>query len=174
MNIEIKNRFNGNIIIVGEYASIKEALEKNRGADLFGANLRGANLFESDLRGANLFESDLRGADLRGADLRGANLFESDIRGADLRGADLRGADLFGADLRGAKNIELPIITIIGSKHTFQYLNKMIKIGCHEYSTDYWIEKYIVIGKNEGYTEEQISEYGRYITMIKNLKEENN
>ena len=44
MKIEIKNRFNGEIIIIGEYESIKEALEKNREANLYGANLYGANL----------------------------------------------------------------------------------------------------------------------------------
>jgi len=38
MNIEIKNRFNGNIIIVGEYENIKDALQKNSGADLRGYN----------------------------------------------------------------------------------------------------------------------------------------
>ena len=43
MEIEIKNRFTGSIILCGEYESIKECLEKNRGADLRGANLRGAN-----------------------------------------------------------------------------------------------------------------------------------
>jgi uncharacterized protein YjbI with pentapeptide repeats len=79
MNIEIKNRFTGKIIIVGEYESIKDAVEKNRGADLYGAYLYGANL--------------------RGADLYGANL-----RGANLRGADLGGAYLGGAYLRGVKN----------------------------------------------------------------------
>ena len=156
MKIEIKNRFNGNIIIVGEYASVKDALEKNRGA-----NLRGANLY-----GANLYGADLRGADLYGADLYGANL-----RGADLRGANLCGTNLRGANLCGAENINLPIVTIIGSRHTFQFLNDIIKIGCHEYSIDYWLENYKTIGKSENYTEAQIKEYGKYIMMIKNLKE---
>ena len=62
MKIEIKNRWNGNIIIAGEYESVKDALQKNRGANLRGANLRGADLIGADLIGA-----DLRGADLRGA-----------------------------------------------------------------------------------------------------------
>ncbi len=61
-NIEIKHRYTDKIIICGEYESIKDCLEKNRGANLRGAYLRGANL-----RGANL-----RGANLRGAYLRGA------------------------------------------------------------------------------------------------------
>ncbi len=94
MKVEIKNRFTGEIIICGEYESIKDCLEKNKGSNFAGAYLRGAYLREADLRGAYLREADLGGADLRGADLVGAYL----------RGADLRGAYLGGADLRGAKN----------------------------------------------------------------------
>ena len=82
MKIEIKSRFTDKIIISGKYTSIKDCLEKNKGANLRGANLRGANLQGADLRGANLWIANLRGANLRGADLRGANL-----RGAYLRGA---------------------------------------------------------------------------------------
>ena len=159
MNIEIKNRFNGNIIIVGEYASIKEALEKN-----CGANLRGANLREADLCGANLCVADLCEANLR----------EANLYGADLSAANLYGANLCGANLREARSINLPIVTIIGSRHPFQFLNDIIKIGCHKYSVDYWIQNYQSIGKNEDYSEEQIKEYGNYIMMIKKLQEENN
>lgn len=42
MKIKIKNRFTGNIILCGDYESIKDCLKKNRGADLRGADLRGA------------------------------------------------------------------------------------------------------------------------------------
>ena len=34
MEIEIKNRFTGDVILCGKYESIKDCLEKNRGADL--------------------------------------------------------------------------------------------------------------------------------------------
>jgi len=73
MNEAIKNRFTGAIIVeAGKYASIKEAVEKNRaylsGADLFGADLSGA-----DLSGAYLSGADLSGAYLSGAYLSGAN-----------------------------------------------------------------------------------------------------
>ncbi len=62
MKIEIKNRWNGEIILCGGYKSIKDCLEKNVGADLGDANLRGANLTSADLRGANLTSANLRGA----------------------------------------------------------------------------------------------------------------
>jgi len=69
MKIEIRNRFDNKIILSGKYASIKECLEKNRGADLEGADLGSANLW-----GADLGSADLRGADLGGANLGGTNL----------------------------------------------------------------------------------------------------
>src|SRR5271157_5888960 len=54
MHIEIKNRFNGNIIIVGEYASIRDALEENYRADLSCADLSSADLSWANLSCANL------------------------------------------------------------------------------------------------------------------------
>jgi uncharacterized protein YjbI with pentapeptide repeats len=129
MKIEIKNRFTDEIILCGEYESIKDCLQRNKGADLSGANLsgadlRGADLSDADLRDADLYCADLSGADLSGANLSGADLRSADLRGADLSGADLRGANLSGADLRGAKNSEyaeaitkiLPDGDIIGYK----------------------------------------------------------
>ena len=83
-DIEIKNRFTGEIIIAGKYANIKDCLKKNRDADLC--------------------DADLRDADLRGADLRDADLCDADLRGANLRGTDLHGTDLRGTDLSGVKN----------------------------------------------------------------------
>ena len=65
--IEIKNRFNGKIIVSGKYKSIKNALEENSRANLSGADLSGANL-----SGADLFRANLSGADLSGANLYGA------------------------------------------------------------------------------------------------------
>ena len=58
MNIEIKSRLTGDIIITGDFASLKEACEKNK-ANLYGANLSGADLHGAYLYGANLSEANL-------------------------------------------------------------------------------------------------------------------
>ena len=56
--IKIVSRWDSSkILICGKYESVKDCLEKNKGADLRGADLEGANL---------------RGAYLEGADLIGA------------------------------------------------------------------------------------------------------
>ena len=62
MKIEIRNRWDNKIILCGEYESIKDCLEKNRGANLVGANLVGANLGGANLGGANLGGAYLEGA----------------------------------------------------------------------------------------------------------------
>ena len=65
--IKIVSRFDSSkVLVVGKYASIKEACEKNS-ADLTGAYLTGAYLTGADLRGAYLTGADLTGADLTGA-----------------------------------------------------------------------------------------------------------
>src|SRR3990167_3127586 len=109
MNIEIKSRFNGNIIFSVEAGSLKAALEiaVKSGANLYRANLSGANLSGADLSGANLYRANLSGADLSGAnlyraDLSGANLYRANLSGANLSGADLSGANLYRANLSGA------------------------------------------------------------------------
>ena len=94
MNIKIKNRFTGSVIVSGEHSSTKECLEKNKGADLEGVNLEGANLEGADLIGVNL-----RGAYLEGANLEGVNLEGAYLRGADLEGANLRDAKGYGESL---------------------------------------------------------------------------
>ena len=54
MRIEIKNRYNNKIILCGEYESIKECLDEDRGADLREANLCGADLRGADYNGEKL------------------------------------------------------------------------------------------------------------------------
>ena len=44
MNIKIKNRWSGKIVLAGKYESIRDALEQNSRADLRGSDLSGADL----------------------------------------------------------------------------------------------------------------------------------
>ena len=68
INIQIKNRFTGSIILESEKTTWKEAVEEAkangismREADLYGANLRGANLYGADLYGAELCNAKFYG-----------------------------------------------------------------------------------------------------------------
>ena len=121
-NIEIKNRFTGEVIICGNYESLKDCLEKNKMADLSGANLSGANL-----SGANLSWTNLSGANLSSANLYGANLY----------GANLSWTNLSGADLYGEKINKNPL-QILGLKYWVIILEKQIRIGCELHKAEDW------------------------------------
>ena len=41
-----------------------------------------------------------------------------------------------------------------------------IAIGCHEHTFAYWQEHYKAIGRAEGYTKEEIEQYGLFIQMF--------
>ena len=99
MKIQIRNRYTNQVIIEGEYKSIKDLLEKNKRADLSGTYLSEADLYGADLHGVNLREADLSEADLSGSNLRGANLSEADLSGTYLSEADLSRAYLSGAKI---------------------------------------------------------------------------
>ena len=97
-NPEVKNWYNGNVIIpAGKYTSLKEAVEKEY-----------KNLSWADLSWANLSWANLSRADLSGADLSRAYLSRADLSGANLSGADLSGANLSRADLSGANLKKIP------------------------------------------------------------------
>ena len=63
-------------------------------------------------------------------------------------------------------------LQIQGTRHFVNFCAKgILKIGCHELKIDVWLKKFKTIGKENGYTEEQIKEYGLYIELAKKLNE---
>ena len=123
------------------------------------------------LSGANLSWADLRGANLRGANLSWADLREANLSGADLCGADLRGADLRGADL---SQCEQYVAVIQASRHSIVVINDDIRIGCQRMTLVDWLERFEAVGREAGYTEQQIAEYGIYLRAIRDVLEVRN
>ena len=56
---------------------------------------------------------------------------------------------------------------IQGTKHALTLCSfTQIAIGCHVHDIPYWQEHYKAIGRSEGYTKEQIAEYGRHLVYL--------
>lgn len=112
MQIEIKNRWTGDIIFSGEFPSLKLAVEHCAvakislsssdlsNANLRNASLRGSSLNCSNLSGSNLSNANLSYTDLYGSDLSDANISNTNFRGTNLSNSDLRGADLSNSVLQ--------------------------------------------------------------------------
>jgi len=116
MQVEIKRWGNGETILLGEYKSVKDALEKNKDTvDFSYAELNGAELNYAKLIGAKLNHAELNGAELIGAELIDAELNYAELNHAKLIGAKLNHAELNGAELNYAK--------LIGAKLNHAELN---------------------------------------------------
>ena len=100
-----------------------------------------------------------------GANLSGANLSEANLGGANLGGADLSGANLSGAYLG-----DLKILQVGGSVHFIVALSTPdgleLRIGCHHKPLAEWLKHYRAIGKVNGYTPAQITEYGAHLKYV--------
>jgi hypothetical protein len=135
-------------------------------ADLRGAYLEGVNLREANLHGANLYKAYLKDANLLGANLSRANLKGAYLMGANLHAVNFEGVNLQGASLQGA-NLKYAGIFSFQAGVDFGYsFNGRIKIGCHDYPIEYWLENYKQIGKAAKYTKEEIKLYGSIIKFI--------
>ncbi len=99
--------------------------------------------------------------DLHGKWLRGE---EGGVR-ANLSDADLRNANLFRV-----KNKE--IFCFSAGQHFGYYCDGFIKIGCEYRKVEEWIEGYVEIGVEGGYTHKEIERYGKVIKLIKEIYRE--
>ena len=105
---------------------------------------------------------DLRMTDLSGADLSGADLSRADLSEADLSEANLRGADLRRANLSDAIG---PFTIGSFGRHMAIAAGGYISIGCKRLTYDKWLEQYEGIGRRNGYTDEEIADYGAWIQL---------
>ena len=95
--------------------------------------------------------------DLSGADLSGANLCGTDLGGAFLSGAFLHGADLTGA--------EGPFTHGYFGRHHAVAAGGYISIGCERHAYDWWLNSYQKCGARNGYTADEIADYGAWIEL---------
>ena len=89
-------------------------------------------------------------------------LYWGDLREADLRGANLTGVNLSYADLTGAVG---PFTTFSAGRHTAVFAGGYGSIGCFRRTYDEWLADYAAIGAANGYTPEEIAEYGQFIAL---------
>jgi hypothetical protein len=82
----------------------------------------------------------------------------------------IRGGVIWGGEIMGGV-INFTLIQIQGSKHfcslDFFGTDKIkLNIGCQSHSFAFWKENFKEIGKKENYTDDEISEYERYINIF--------
>lgn len=158
MKIEIKNKHNGNIILCGEYESVKDCLERNQTANLSFANLSSANLRSANLRSADLSSADLSFADLSSADLSSANLSFADLRSANLSSA-----------ITDKRYIQISCIGSRKGMTTYCFEDNIIWCGCWNGTLKDFEER---VKETHKKNKKYLAEYMGFISYIKSLRKE--
>jgi hypothetical protein len=94
-----------------------------------------------------------------------ADLSHADLRHADLRHANLSHADLRHANLSHANGI----LSFVAGQHCAYAFGSKIMIGCQCHTVEHWLENYEQIGQENGYSPQQITAYGGFIKLVKEM-----
>ncbi len=103
-------------------------------------------------------ECTIHGGEFHGGEFHGGVFHGGEFHGGEFHGGVFHGGVFRGGYLK---------IQIQGSMH---YVNcsdgENIQIGCKSFTPEWWAENYIEVGRQQGYSDEQIEEYKRYIDLV--------
>jgi hypothetical protein len=137
-----------------------------RGGVIRGGEIRGGVIRGGVIRGGVIRGGVIRGGVIRGGVIRGGVIRGGVIRGGEIRGGVIRGGVIRGGVIRCGDWSKAPL-QIQGSRHFVNVCNKFVlRIGCNEFTFEHWKENFKTIGKENGYTAEEITEYGLYINLV--------
>lgn len=135
-------------------------------ADLSSVDLSYVNLSSVDLGYANLTSANLMMANLSSVDLGYADLTSANLIFADLTSSNLTSANLYAANVSNASLSCTNLLSFQFNKHAaYCTMDGNLTIGCYTYTLKHWKANYKTIGKEEKYSEEEISYYGNFISL---------
>ena len=122
--------------------------------------VRGGVVCGGEVWGGVVWGGVVRGGEVWGGEVRGGEVWGGEVRGGEVRGGVVCGGEVWGGVF------EKSTFQVQGSGHFLNISHpNHIQIGCHNHTFEYWKENFRRIGKLEGYSKEQIAEYGKYIEM---------
>lgn len=89
------------------------------------------------------------------------------IRGGEIRGGVIRGGVIFGGEICGGVIWKTPLQFCSGRHYAIVSQPGWLKIGCKQFTFDYWGDNFKKIGEDEGYSEIEIIQYKIIIEMAK-------
>ncbi|MFA5323502.1 MAG: hypothetical protein WC373_12600 [Smithella sp.] len=115
-------------------------------------------------RGGEFRDGIFHGGVFRGGVFRGGVFLGGVFHDGEFRGGMFLGGEFHDGEFRdGVLKLQIQ-----GTKHFVNSPDgKNIRIGCEEHSVDFWLDNYTRIGKENGYSDDQISEYHDYILLFK-------
>ena len=110
---------------------------------------------------------EIRGGVIRGGEIRRGEIWSGVIKGGEIRGGVIRGGVIFGGEICGGVIWKTPLQFCSGRHYAIVSQPGWLKIGCKQFTFDYWGDNFKKIGEDEGYSEIEIIQYKIIIEMAK-------
>jgi len=136
-----------------------------RGGIISGGIIRGGVISGGFISGGVISGGFISVGFIRGGIISGGVIRGGIIRGGIISGGIIRGGVISGGVISGGEWDKSPL-QIQGTKHFVNESKKgYLKIGCKEFTFEYWKENFKIIGKSNGYSDKEIEEYSLYIDL---------
>jgi len=150
-------------VIVGIHARILGGTI--RGGTILGGTILGGTILGGTIEGGTILGGTIEGGTILGGTILGGTILGGTIRGGTIWGGTIWGGTILGGTILGG-NWKKATLQIQGTRHFVNMCScTELQIGCIHLTIAKWREKRVVLGEKEGYTPEQIEEYGRYIEL---------
>ena len=149
-------------ILQGEDAWLYKDASACGDAIIRGGEIRGGVIWGGEIRGG-----EIRGGVIRGGVIWGGVIWSGVIKGGEIRGGVIRGGVIFGGEICGGVIWKTPLQFCSGRHYAIVSQPGWLKIGCKQFTFDYWGDNFKKIGEDEGYSEIEIIQYKIIIEMAK-------
>ena len=138
-----------------------------RGGVIWGGEIRGGEIRGGVIRGGVIWDGVIRDGVIRGGVIRGGVIWSGEIKGGEIKGGEIRGGVIFGGEICGGVIWKTPLQFCSGRHYAIVSQPGWLKIGCKQFTFDYWGDNFKKIGEDEGYSEIEIIQYKIIIEMAK-------
>ena len=149
-------------ILQGEDAWLYKDASACGDAIIRGGEIRGGVIWGGEIRGG-----EIRGGVIRGGVIWSGVIWSGVIKGGEIRGGVIRGGVIFGGEICGGVIWKTPLQFCSGRHYAIVSQPGWLKIGCKQFTFDYWGDNFKKIGEDEGYSEIEIIQYKIIIEMAK-------
>ena len=139
---------------------------------IFGGEIKGGEIRGGEICGGVIRGGEIRGGVIRGGVIWGGVIWSGVIKGGVIwvgviRAGVIRGGVIFGGEICGGVIWKTPLQFCSGRHYAIVSQPGWLKIGCKQFTFDYWGDNFKKIGEDEGYSEIEIIQYKIIIEMAK-------
>jgi len=118
-----------------------------------------------EIWGGKIWGGEIMGGEIWGGVIMGGEIWDGKIWGGVIIGGEIWGGEIWGGEIMGGEIIKSPLQFCFSKHFGIVCKPNYLKIGCKEFSFEYWNENFKSICESENYNESEIETYAIFIQL---------